>query len=97
MRGVIILVSDDKVKEAAVYLSEELGLPVINNVGNGVLPILNAEAGKSIIESLIQRINENLILILVIGKGTWAIIESLVPQVDLARLLMRFQVRDVAR
>ncbi|ABW01515.1 hypothetical protein [Caldivirga maquilingensis] len=95
MRGVIFIVSDGKVKDAALLVSEELGLPIVTSVGNGVLPILNPESGKAIIESLVRSIDEDLFIVLIIGKGTWSIIEKTVSQIDIARLLMRLELRSV--
>ena len=96
MRGVIFVVSDDKVKDAALFVSEELGLPIVANVGNGVLPILNPESGRGIIEALLRSINEDLFIVLIVGRGTWSIIEKTMPQIDIARLLMKLELRSIS-
>ncbi|WP_292000211.1 hypothetical protein [Caldivirga sp.] len=96
MRGAIFLVNDERVREATLLISEELGLPIVTNVGNGVLPVLNAESGKGIIESLVRSINEDIFVVVVVGKGTWSIIEKAVPQVDMARLLMKLELRSIS-
>ena len=95
MRGVIFVVSDGKVKDAALLVSEELGLPIVTRVSNGVLPILNPESGKGIIESLVRSIDEDLFIVLIVGKETWSIIEKAVSQVDIARLLMKLELRSI--
>jgi hypothetical protein len=95
MRGAIIVVSDERVKEAALFISEELGLPLLVDVGNGVLPILNVDSGKAVLESLIKRIDEDFFIIIVVGKETWRRLSGLITQVDMARLLMRLELRGV--
>jgi len=95
MRGAIIVVSDERVKEAALFISEELGLPLLVDMGNGVLPILNVDSGKAVLESLVKRINEDFFIIIVVGKETWRRLEESITQVDMARLLMRLELRGV--
>jgi len=95
MHGAIIVVSDERVKEAALFISEELGLPLLVDVGNGVLPILNVDSGKAVLESLVKRINEDFFIIIVVGKETWRRLEESITQVDMARLLMRLELRGV--
>ncbi|WP_291764436.1 hypothetical protein [Caldivirga sp. UBA161] len=95
MRGAIFVVSDSKVKDVALLVSEELGLPIVTSVSNGVLPILNPESGKGIFESLVRSINDDIFIVLIIGKGTWSIIEKAMPQVDIARLLMKLELRNI--
>jgi hypothetical protein len=95
MHGAIIVVSDERVKEAALFISEELGLPLLVDVGNGVLPILNVDSGKAVLESLIKRIDEDFFIIIVVGKETWRRLSGLITQVDMARLLMRLELRGV--
>ncbi|KUO91317.1 MAG: hypothetical protein RXR11_02820 [Caldivirga sp.] len=95
MHGAIIVVSDERVKEAALFISEELGLPLLVDVGNGVLPILNVDSGKAVLESLIKRIDEDFFIIIVVGKETWRRLGGLITQVDMARLLMRLELRGV--
>ncbi|MFP3207790.1 MAG: hypothetical protein RXQ73_03840 [Caldivirga sp.] len=89
------MVSDERVKEAALFISEELGLPLLVDVGNGVLPILNVDSGKAVLESLIKRIDEDFFIIIVVGKETWRRLSGLITQVDMARLLMRLELRGV--
>jgi len=95
MHGAIIVVSDERVKEAALFISEELGLPLLVDMGNGVLPILNVDSGKAVLESLVKRINEDFFIIIVVGKETWRRLEESITQVDMARLLMRLELRGV--
>jgi len=95
MHGAIIVVSDERVKEAALFISEELGLPLLVDMGNGVLPILNVDSGKAVLESLVKRINEDFFIIIVVGKETWRRLGDLITQVDMARLLMRLELRGV--
>ncbi|MFP3258353.1 MAG: hypothetical protein RXO25_04405 [Caldivirga sp.] len=89
------MVSDERVKEAALFISEELGLPLLVDMGNGVLPILNVDSGKAVLESLVKRINEDFFIIIVVGKETWRRLEESITQVDMARLLMRLELRGV--
>lgn len=95
VRGLLVIVRDDKVGQAAMLLSDELGLPIVRGVGNGIVPVVNVEEGRRVIEELLRRINEDLVIVVVVGCDTWSRIENTVPPIDMARLLMRVNVRRV--
>ncbi len=96
VKGILIIVKDDRrVPEVVDLLSSELGLPIVFNVGQGILPIPNVERGLAIFNELLGKIDLDVTLVIVVGSGVWNELSKKIPQVDLARLLMRFRVREV--
>jgi len=88
----LIIIVEENLGAAVMLLSDETGLPVINDVGPGILPIRDASQGAKVLSRL-SGMDELPQIIIVISRTVWSNLMEKMAPLDVARLLMRIEVR----
>ncbi|KUO90728.1 MAG: hypothetical protein RXO22_01525 [Thermocladium sp.] len=88
----LIIIVEGNLGAAIMLLSDETGLPVINDIGVGILPIRDASQGAKVLSRL-SGMDELPQIIIVINRTVWSNLMEKMAPLDVARLLMRIEVR----